>query len=495
MTGDALLDLATPERLATLTEDQKLRLYQLLEQRQLWRRRNALSLYSPYAKQLEFHRAGAMQGIRERLFMAGNQLGKTVAGANETAMHLTGMYPDWWPGKRYPYAIRAMAGSESGELTRKGVQRLLLGPPEDKAAWGTGAIPYDRIIDTSARPGVADAVATITVKHVSGDQSVLQLQSYDQGRTKWQADTVDFVWFDEEPGLPLYSEGLTRTQAVGGVVMLTFTPLLGISDVVKRFLKDKVYGTHVTRMTIRDAGHYTEAQAQAIIDAYPEHEREARANGEPMQGSGRVFMVTESSIRIDPFDIPSHWPRLVALDFGWDHPAAAVWMAWDRDTDTVYVYHVWRASKTTIPMQAILIRQRGAWIPVAWPHDGHQHDKGSGIQTAAQYRDAGVAMLQDHAKFADGSIGFEAGISAMQTRFQARQLRVFSNCGEWFEEFRAYHRENGLVVKVDDDIMSATRVGLMALRFAKTQEEVQRTAAHTGLPTIQAPTLDYVTGY
>src|SRR5207237_5437751 len=58
-----------------------------------------LAFYVPYPKQIAFHAAGA--SARERLLMAGNQLGKTLAGGFEVAMHMTGRYPDWWQGKRF----------------------------------------------------------------------------------------------------------------------------------------------------------------------------------------------------------------------------------------------------------------------------------------------------------------------------------------------------------------------------------------------------------
>ena len=205
-----------------LNDDEKRELYELLRLRDIRAKRNRLAAYAPYAKQREFHEAGA--GFRERLFMAGNQLGKTWAGAFEMAMHLTGRYPSWWTGRRFNYAIRAMCGSESAELTKKGIQRLMLGPPEMREEWGTGAVPWDALKDTSLKQGVPDAVASIVVRHECGEDSVLQFNSYDQGRTKWQADTVDIVWFDEEPPLPIYSEGLTRTNATAGQVFVTFTP-------------------------------------------------------------------------------------------------------------------------------------------------------------------------------------------------------------------------------------------------------------------------------
>jgi hypothetical protein len=359
-----------------------------------------------------------------------------------------------------------MVGSESSELTRKGIQRLLLGPPEMREEWGTGAIPYDCIKDTSMKQGVPDAVSSIVVKHISGENSVIQFNSYDQGRTKWQADTVDGVWFDEEPPLPIYSEGLTRTNATGGQVFVTFTPLLGMSEVVKRFLLEKPAGSNVTNMTISDAEHYTPEQAAAIIASYPEHERDARAKGIPILGSGRVFPVVEEAIKVRSFPIPPHWPRIIGLDFGIDHPTAVAWLAWDRDSDTIYVTDCYRQKNASIAIHAAAIRARGDWVPVSWPHDGLQRDKGSGEQLAKQYKDQGLAMLPDRATFDDGSNGLEAGVSEMLTRMQTMRLKVFSHLEDWFEEFRLYHRKDGLIVKKKDDVISASRYALMMLRYA-----------------------------
>lgn len=459
-----------------LSTEQRIELAELLHARHRRYIENQLAHYKPYAKQLAFHAAGRTH--RERLFMAGNQLGKTVAGAAELAMHVTGRYPTGWNGLTMRAANRWMAGSESAELTKKGIQRLLIGNPEVESEWGTGFIPKDCLLDVSRRSGVADAIASAVIRHESGDVSTLQLNSYDQGRTKWQADTVDGVWFDEEPPLALYTEGLTRTNTTQGPVFVTFTPLLGMSDVVVRYRKERPAGTIVINMTIEDAEHYTPEQRAAIIASYPEHEREARAMGIPIMGSGRVFPIAESGIKVEGFPIPAHWPRILGLDFGWDHPAAMVWMAWDRDTDTLYVYDCWRNSGTSVPMQAMLINARpDKWVPVAWPHDGLQHDKGSGEQIASQYRKAGVPMLKDRTTFEDNTFGVEAGIAQMVDRFQTRRLRVFSHLEPWFEEFREYHRKDGLIVKERDDLMSATRYGMMSRRFAKTQTEADPNAS------------------
>ncbi len=192
--------------------------------------------------------------------IAANQVGKTWAAGFEVAMHVTGLYPERWTGRLFDPPTRWIVGSESVELFRQGAQRILLGPPEDEAAWGTGAIPKALLLETPRRQGVPNAVASITVRHVTGETSVLQLTSYDQGRSKWQADTVDGAWFDEEPSLELFTEGMTRTNAVMGPILITFTPMLGMSAVVRRFIVDRTPDTHVTTMTLEDAPHFTAEQ-------------------------------------------------------------------------------------------------------------------------------------------------------------------------------------------------------------------------------------------
>lgn len=213
----------------------------MLEEKDRRKGRNRLSGYRPYAKQREFHANGKIH--RERLFMAGNQLGKTWGGGFEWAMHLTGRYPDWWEGRVFDKPVRLWAAGVTSESTRDNPQRILVGPPQQKERWGTGAIPYDALKDTASSRGLPDALDNVVVKwggggDVQAQESVLSFKSYEKGREKWQGETLDGVWFDEEPSLEIYSEGLTRTNATGGITIITFTPLLGLSEVVKLFLTD-----------------------------------------------------------------------------------------------------------------------------------------------------------------------------------------------------------------------------------------------------------------
>lgn len=431
---------------------------------------NQLRYYRPYPKQADFHNAGSE--YPERLLTAGNQLGKTLAGGYEMAMHLTGKYPAWWKGKRFDRPVRAWIGGETGKALRDKPQSILLGAPYQ---WGTGAIPKCDLAGNPrmAHGGVSDLVDTFRVKHVSGGISSASFKSYKEGRENWQSDSVDVMWLDEEPDIGIYTEAFARTTAVNGILYLTFTPLLGMSEVVRRFhLGDSPY-RHITRMTIEDVQHISEEERARIIESYPEHERDARTKGVPQLGSGAVFPVAESTIKEEGPEIPSHWARICGLDFGWDHPTAAVWVAWDKDSDTIHVYDCYRQRQEVPAIHASAIKGRGHWIPVAWPHDGLQHDKGSGNQLAEMYRAEGLNMLQEKATFAEGGNGVEAGIMEILERMKTGRFKVAAHLNDWWEEFRMYHRKEGRIVKEADDLMAATRYAMMMLRHAESKVEWQ----------------------
>jgi hypothetical protein len=224
---------------------------------------------------------------------------------------------------------------------------------------------------------------------------------------------------------------------------------------------------HITRMRIEDAGHYAPEEIAEILAGYAPFDRKARAQGVPMMGSGRVFPIDEDVLKVEAFNVPDTWPQIGGLDFGWDHPTAACRLAWDRDADVIYLTAVYAMREATPVIHAAALKSWGSWLPWAWPHDGLQHDKGSGETLADQYRRQGLAMLTDRATFEDGSSGLEAGVSEMLERMQTGRFKVFAHLEEWFGEFRLYHRKDGLIVKANDDRISAARYAMMMKRFAR----------------------------
>lgn len=417
--------------------------------------------------------------------------GKSISAAHEVAYHATGLYPDWWEGRRFdPLALNRplliWISGETAEATRDTAQKQLFGDPGDL---GTGAIPLHLIGEHRPAAGTADLLDYVRVRHEpSGTWTLIRIKYYAQGRRKWQGPKVDLVWFDEEPPEDIYNEGLARTIASGGCAMLTFTPLLGASNVVLRFLGDEGVehpDRGDTNMTIEDAIHIPESERQKIIDSFPPHEREARAKGIPTMGSGRVFPVEEDLIAFDPgMRMPEIWPRLVGMDFGWDHPTAAVWGAWDRDTDTVYIYDAYRVREAPVAVHSTAIRAKGQWIPVSWPADGYQHEKGTGRALAEQYRTAGVNMLPTHAQYPRTTdqnetsvVSVEAGVADMLERMITGRFKVARHLNVFWDEFRLYHRLDGKLVKERDDVISACRYLLMMLRHAQTPPVKRRTVS------------------
>lgn len=226
---------------------------------------------------------------------------------------------------------------------------------------------------------------------------------------------------------------------------------------------------HVTRMTIDDAEHYTEEERAAIIASYPAHEREARVKGVPSMGSGRVFQVSEELIKVDPFEIPDHFAQINGLDFGWDHPTAAMRCAHDRDNDIFYVCQEYAQREATPVIHAAAIKSWGKWIPTAWPHDGLQHDKQSGIALKDSYAEQDLNMLAEKATYEGGGYGVEAGVLDMADRMITGRWKVFSTCVGWFNEFRLYHRVDGVINPIKDDRLSASRYAYMMRRYAMTK--------------------------
>lgn len=130
-----------------------------------------------YPKHLQFFAGGAIH--KERAFIAANRVGKTEAGAFEMTLHLTGLYPNWWVGKRFDRPTRNWAAGETTKTVREVIQEKLLGKP---GSHGTGMIQGDLIRKITPKQGIAEAVDTIYVRHLSGGTSSVSLKSYQEGR-------------------------------------------------------------------------------------------------------------------------------------------------------------------------------------------------------------------------------------------------------------------------------------------------------------------------
>jgi phage terminase large subunit-like protein len=392
-------------------------------------------------------------------------------------MHMTGNYPDWWKGKRFDKPVLVWTGSPTNETSRSIVQKQLLGST-DNIGLGTGSIPRDRIVGKPKmrQAGVGDVVDSFRVRHKTGGISTAELKTYEQGWRKWQGTEPDVVWLDEEPDITsdqrrIYSEALTRLLTSHGVMMVTFTPLLGVTDLVSHY-QTGGRGVSVVTASWEDAPHLLKDERDRLADSYPDYELDARTKGIPMLGEGRVFKVREETIRCKPFEIPAHYSRIAGIDFGMDHPTAGAWLAHDRDADIVYLNDCYRMDGRDSLYHAKAFISRGQWIPVSWPHDGANRERGSGQSLKNIYRGHGLRLLSRSACYSNDKRGAQPKwpiIETMQERMLTGRFKVFNTCNEWLEEFRSYHVKDGKLTVRKDDALKASFYALMMLRYASSR--------------------------
>jgi len=445
-------------------------------------------LYKPH---LQFFAAGAK--YRERAMVSANRIGKSFGtGGYELTLHLTGEYPDWWTGRRFDRPVRAWAAGDTSQTVRDIIQTKLLGPT---GAYGTGLIPGNLILDVKKKAGsVPDAVESVSVRHKSGGISHLGFKSYDQKRKSFQGTEQDVIWLDEEPDLGIYAECLLRTMTTDGLVMCTFTPLLGLSETVLSFMPGgkmpesfEETGKFVITATWDDAPHLTQAQKEELLASIPPYQREARSKGIPQLGAGAIYPLPESEITIEPFDMPPSWPKVYALDVGWNR-TAALWGAWDQQSDVVYLYSEYYRSEAEPVIHAEGIKARGWWIPGVVDPAARGRSQPDGRRLMDTYIELGLNL-----SYAVNAV--ESGILTVWQRFSTGKLKVFNSLRNFLAEYRIYRRdEKGKIVKENDHLMDACRYLCMsglAVAMPAPPEEYQ----DWDVDYCQPDSVDAVTGY
>lgn len=446
---------------------------------------NKFVQFKPYPKQLLFFETAHTK--TQRMFNAGNRLGKTEAGAFETTCHLTGDYPDWWTGIRFDHPIDAWAVGLSSLATRDIIQEKLCGKPLDSSQFGTGMIPLEKFEGgpTLGR-GITGAYDTIHVKHKSGGTSTLQFKSCEQGWQKFQGTAKDWIWIDEEPDdYKIYTECLTRTLDTGGYVIVTYTPLSGeSSDLWQAFNNPEDGAKGMVTMSAYEVlgyenSHIDPDKFASMMQSWPAHERETRASGKPSVGAGAIFTFLRQDIECPPIWEPGGYALLGwGVDFGgmggttlkFSHPFGAVLAAYDPVTDVIYLIREVRLPGGLVMEHANAMQRICAKAPVFWPHDGHRTSGDDSTKdTRDLYRENGLNMYHTHATFKQGGYSTEAGILEMHNRMSTGRLKICQNLPLVWGEYGSYSRnEKGEIVKVNDDLMSAARIATMMVpRFGR----------------------------
>jgi phage terminase large subunit-like protein len=437
----------------------------------------------------------------ERLFLAGNRCGKSIAGAFEVACHATGIYPDWWTGRRFDRPTHGWAVGSTARATRDTVQKELLGPV---GQWGSGMIPNELLGRWWALAGVPQGVDIIQVKHVSGGWSTIGFKNYEQPLSAFFGTALEWVWLDEECPSEHYNECLIRTMTTNGIILNTFTPLKGLTAHVVRFSEkadylagaEKLIGVVAAEGEDEDSGEDArikdikshkaiiqagwdhapwlsdEKKTQMLDDTEP-HLREARRSGKPSMGSGNVYPIAIESIMCTPFQIPSYFKWLYAMDVGWNR-TACLWAAIDPQSDTVYIVDEYYVGESPPPLHAAAIRARGTWKQGVIDPASRGRTQTDGQQIIKQYKDLGL-----HIHPANNEV--DAGLQGVWQRMTTGNLKVFNTLPNFAKEFVLYRRDlKGKIVKENDHLMDCLRYLQNNLVRAKSIDQLRSTPTYSG---------------
>jgi phage terminase large subunit-like protein len=208
-----------------------------------------------YDPQLKFFAAGKTH--HQRLLRGGNQVGKSFSAAFEASLHMTGQYPKWWPGKKFDKPTRGWIVGVTAQLVRDGPQRQLV---SKQGEFGSGTIPLAAFSSKPVMvPGGTGSIDTLSVAHHAGGVrdgiSTATFKSFEQGATKMQSESVDWIWIDERCPEDVYSELLARTTATDGILFMSYTPLKGGGELTYRFLNEYSADRSDTRIEAHQARH------------------------------------------------------------------------------------------------------------------------------------------------------------------------------------------------------------------------------------------------
>lgn len=457
--------------LECLSYDEKINLLNLLKERDKRVRENKLFYgifqdeghlsYDKYPKQKKFFDSRA----KYRAFIAGNRVGKTESLTFELSCHAIGWYPWWWQGHKFPEGkdLTFVIAGDSNATVRDILQQKLLGGKEIGGEdMGTGMLPRKYIRDIKRKNGVKEFADYIVVDRIGGGTTTILLKSYEQGRKMFQGIAADLIMLDEEPpDLEIYGECLLRLATTDGIMILSFTPLMGLTPLIKELTEKAKQNTRdfeVVTAGWDDVPHLSEETKAKLLESVPEWQLQSRRNGIPQLGAGAIYRKIYSDCEVEPFAIPKTWKKLYALDVGWK-TTAVVFGAINPDNNCIYIYDEIYVHEKQPYEYAKMIKNRGKLQGVI---DGASNGSSQidGRKIFQMLLDEGLNL-----KFADKAI--ETGILKTHEHLIFGDLKFFKGLDNLKKEYNIYHRdESGKIVKKDDHLMDALRYLVMGKHLA-----------------------------
>jgi phage terminase large subunit-like protein len=464
-----------------MTSDQRARFEELVIAVQEDMQFNQIRYFRPFEHQLRFFETGESD---RRGILAANRIGKTVSTCYETAMHLTGEYPAWWPGKRFAKPITAMVAGEGWSQVAMVLQNELLGTQDVKItdAIGTGAIPRAAIVFETMRNDGANCIG-VEVRHTSGSNSYLVFANYTQEVRQMQGFKLTLAVFDEQPPDDFFSEIVTRTATTQGQVLCSFTPLKGLNGLVSKFWNNEEGYNHI-RVSWDDVPEYDpwgepfllNSTRQQLERDYLPHERDARRNGVPVMGKGAVFQIRNwPTYRTGEYDFRNSQGlhRIIAMDLGLVNDKTVIsLMYWDPDEREAWLHTqiVVKGIEEANPMNYInhLMRPEVFGTPIVLPADANTQGRytmtSQSIRELFEQYELNVHpdAIMNPPDDAGRRTNHKAyGINVMRQMLELGTLHVNENCVEFLREAQNYFVDPHGRFSDPDDCIDSARYALI----------------------------------
>ena len=443
---------------------------------------NQLKYFRPFEHQLKFFNTGHSE---RRGILAANRIGKTVSTCYETAMHLTGLYPEWWEGYRFNKAITCMVAGEGWSQVALVLQNELLGTQDIKIIEniGTGAIPKNCIITDTMRNDGANCIG-VEIKHVSGAKSYLLFANYTQEVRQLQGFKLNLAVFDEQPPDDFFSEIVTRTATTQGKVLCSFTPLKGLNGLVSKFWNNEE-GYEYIRVSWDDVPEYDPwgqpfllmSTRKQLEKDYLPHEREARIAGKPVMGKGAVFQINNwPTYKTGDYDFTTmpNIHRVISLDLGLVNDKTVISLIyWEPYEKTAYLHRqiVVQGTDEAVPTQYInhLLRPEVFGTPIVLPPDastvGRYTMSSNSIRELFEQYELNVyekAIMNPPDSQGRVTNHKAYGINQMRQMLEVGSLMINENCTHFISEAQNYFVDEKGRFSDPDDCIDSVRYGILA---------------------------------
>lgn len=472
----------TEEYLNTLSKKKLIHVYNLLERYLKMREQEGtLDKYfvqdsdlsiDNYPKYKEFIELG--KRFKVRLITAGNRCGKTTLALLEAVYHCLGRYPEWWCGHKFDENQRwfnCWIVSDSWDTSAQIVQSMLFFEKEG-ADFGTGMIPGNRILKTSKIAAIANCWSMVEIRRDNGGVATIKFKSSKAGRKMFQGTTIDLIVMDEEPPFDVYEECVLRLMTSGGYMILAFTPLEGMTKMIKMFEdgnKDERLRKVYVRVCWDDCPHISEEKKLEMEAQIPAYQLQARKFGMPILGSGQIYPFDPNRISIEGFNVPDHWYGWYSLDVGFK-TSAMILFAEDPVDGTVYAIDELYVKDNSAVEFGEKVREKTINLKGCVDSGANSASQRDGQSVRNDLENSCGLYLVNANKDVD------LGIGTVYDLFRTDKLKIFKKCKNLLDEIAIYQRdEQGRVVKKFDHACDAMRYGV------RTKEVIKQPFNHTKL--------------